>query len=155
MTFRGSASVTSVRHTAAVDNVRVRVMRAVEKSCELIATEAKAICPRDTGTLADSIIVTPPVREGNTITGYVSATVPYAAFVEFGTGIRGMGTYAWKLPASGVPFTGEWVYDHKKKDWKGHEAQPFMRPALDTSRDQIFAIFAENLAGRPSLAEGW
>ena len=42
-----------------------------------------------------------------------------------------------------VPITGSWVYDYKKQNWVGHEAQPYMRPALDTARPAILEAFAK------------
>ena len=80
----------------------------------------------------------------------MAATAPYAAFVEYGTGLRGAGTYPYELPSEGVPYTGSWVYDYKRQNWQGHAAQPFMRPALDTARPEIRAIFGRNVAAASS-----
>jgi HK97 gp10 family phage protein len=144
MNFRAQAT-TSINTAVLREKLRVAVQLSVEQSCELIADEARSICPVDTGELRDSIVVVPPVVEGSTVVGGVAATAGHAAFVEFGTGLRGMGTYPGPLPQEGVPFTGSWVYDYKHQKWVGHASQSFMRPAVDAARDRIKGIFVSNV----------
>lgn len=83
--------------------------------------------------------------KGTSVKGYVMYSAGHAAFVEFGTGIVGRGTYPFELPTEGVPFTGEWVYDYKQQDWRGMVAQPYLRPALDICRQQILDAFQDAL----------
>jgi len=113
----------------------------VQKGQRIVAEHAKQICPVNTGALQESIGVQEPVDDFNRITGAVVASAPYASFVEFGTGLRGAGTYPGDLPQEGVPITGAWQYDYKRQNWKGQPAQPFMRPALDSARSDVLAEF--------------
>lgn len=119
----------------------VKMFASVKKSQRLIVEHAKAIAPVDSGELQQSIEAREPVDNFSEIVGEVVASAGHASFVEFGTGIRGAGTYPYPLPKEGVPITGSWVYDYKKQNWIGMPARPFMRPALDTSRAQILEEF--------------
>lgn len=99
---------------------------------ELVVDEAKAICPVDTGALQASIHAT--VADGDkTVVGTIAADVPYAAFVEYGTGRRGASS----------PGAGPYPYT---LSWPGMVAQPFLRPALDTSREAIKSLFKSEVA---------
>lgn len=109
---------------------------AVRASCQaaaqLIQQAAQAKCPRRTGRLADSIAV--EVIDGDV---QMSATVgprgvDYDFYVEFGTGRRGAGSAG----------AGPYPY---KESWPGMAAQPYMRPAIDESRDAILDLFASNI----------
>ncbi len=83
--------------------------------------------------------------KGTRVDGYVMYSAGHAAFVEFGTGIMGRGTYPYDLPTEGVPITGQWIYDYKQQDWRGMVAQPYLRTALDICRQQILDAFREAL----------
>lgn len=101
-------------------------------SSKLIEDTAKLLCPRDTGALAESI--TTEIRETEkTITGIVSPHMPYAAFVEFGTGIVGAGSAG----AGPGPYSST---------WPGMVAQPYMRPALDSSRGAVSDLFRSEIS---------
>lgn len=110
--------------------VQVKVYSAVGKAQQAVLEEAKALCPVDTGDLRASITYAEPVDNGKQIRGEVSANMPYAAYVEFGTGHRGASS-----PGAGpFPYT---------MTWPGMAAQPYMRPALDNSRDKVLSEFKE------------
>lgn len=110
------------------------VQTSVEQCGEIVVEAAKAYCPVDTGDLRDSIAYR--ITEGSrTITAVVDAAMPYAGYVEYGTGVRGANT-------PGVQ-PGPYPYD---PSWPGMVAQPFMRPALDETRSVIRETFASNLA---------
>ncbi len=117
-----------------------RLIAAVDAATELVLGASQQLVPVDTGDLVSS-----GGREvqwkGQKVTGSVSYTSAHASFVEFGTGLIGSGTYPYPLPESGVPITGSWIYDYKHQNWKGHIAQPYLRPALDLSHDGIIAGF--------------
>ena len=81
-------------------------------------------------------------RPNQRVVGSIVYRASYAAFVEFGTGLRGIGTYPYNLPETGTPFTGAWVYDFRGQGWIGHPSQPYMRPPLDSKRDEIMGGFA-------------
>lgn len=107
------------------------VRMAVEKSCSLIETRAKELCPVDTGALRDSIR-TEIDESGKTIIGRVGPTMHYSAYVEYGTGIRGAASEG----AGAGPYS---------TTWPGMPAQPYMRPALDEARTKVMDIFANDI----------
>lgn len=107
---------------------------AVQMAAEIVVDEAKALVPVDTGALQDSISATVTDTE-TTSAAKITAAQPYAAYVEFGTGRRG---------AAG-PGSGPYPYN---PDWPGMTPRPYMRPALDTTRDAVLAAFKSQLAVR-------
>lgn len=121
--------------------VQVKLFAKVQRAQEVVVEEAKTVCPVDTGELVSTIQAGEIVNDGNRIIGPVMATSGHAAFVEFGTGIRGSGTYPYPLPQAGVPFTGSWIYDYKSQGWIGMPSQPYLRPALDIARARVLTEF--------------
>lgn len=105
-----------------------------ETSQELVAV--------DTGELKASGAVEVN-QSGNEVSAEVSYGTNHAMFSEFGTGIRGEGTYPYDLPQEGVPITGSWIYDYKKQNWKGHPSQPYLRPAFEAHRDDATEVVAQ------------
>jgi HK97 gp10 family phage protein len=117
---------------------------AAKEAAQIVLQDAQAIVPVDTGELRSSGRA--DVREENlAVIGTVSFTAEHAGFVEYGTGLRGSGTYPGPLPQTGVPKTGKWIYDYRGRGWVGRPATPFLRPALDNNRDRIKAIFQKLL----------
>lgn len=142
MNIRASATFRP-RDLAALEQlIAPRVIAATQAATEAVAEEARAIVPVDTGALRASI-ASRTEWIGRCARGYVMALAPHAAFVEFGTGLTGIGTYPYSLPVLGVPFTGSWIYDYKRQKWHGMAAQPYLRPSLDTSRPAILRAYAE------------
>lgn len=89
----------------------------IEELCQLGEDTAKANVHVDSGALKASI--THKVkRTKKKITGTITAGTDHAMFQEYGTGIRGKGTY--EGDSSG------WVYDYKNQGWAGHPATNFM-----------------------------
>lgn len=84
---------------------------------------AAAIVPVDTGRLQESGAESVEWK-GSAVTGTVQFNAPYAAYVEFGTGRRG----------SSSAGAGPYDYD---QNWPGMTAQPYLRPALDSTRAQV------------------
>jgi HK97 gp10 family phage protein len=140
--IRASSTFRPGNIAAIQQSVVLRAVNAVTKGTELVKSEAQTLCPVDTGELRASIASEVALR-GSLVTGTVYATAPHAAFVEFGTGLIGRGTYPFALPQSGVPYTGSWVYDFRGRGWKGMPAKPYMRPALDGAGPQIIGFFRE------------
>lgn len=105
------------------------LLDAVGAAGRAVEEEAKAICPVDTGVLRDSI-ASRVDQATNSVYATVYATAPYAGYVEFGTGIRG-------AESDGA---GPYPYNPK---WPGMAAQPFLRPALDTRRQEIKDAFLQ------------
>lgn len=90
---------------------------AIERICQYGEDFAKTVVPVDTGELRDSITHSVDVM-GNHVHGTIEAGTDHALFVEFGTGVKGAGTY--------LGDTTDWVYDIKGQNWQGHPANPFM-----------------------------
>ena len=109
------------------------IAASVAEAQGLIVEEAQRLCPVRTGALRDSIHAEDTQETGKTVVGNVVADAPYAAYVEFGTGIRGASSEgAGKGPYSPT--------------WPGMEAQPFLRPALDATREAVRETFHSNLS---------
>ena len=142
MNFRAQTTSRFVDQARIMQLIAPRAIAAVTEVCQAVASEARSICPVDTGELQSSIDVESVSLVGTVVSGSVSATAPHAGFVEFGTGLVGAGTYPYDLPQTGVPYTGAWQYDYRGRGWKGMAARPYMRPALDLARVQIPAAFA-------------
>src|ERR1035438_792958 len=117
-TPRGSGGrfVPVVLTPAAIDGVNAALRVIYDRSQELVAV--------DTGALKESGQINEAQSTGLTVAGSVAYTASYAAYVEFGTGIRGEAS----------PGAGEGPYD---PNWPGMAAQPYVRPALDTSHDEV------------------
>ncbi|MDE5781487.1 MAG: HK97 gp10 family phage protein [Lachnospiraceae bacterium] len=98
----------------------------ISKQTELIATDARSLCPVDTGHLRESI-QTRIVENKNEITGEVFTDIEYAPYVEFGTGQRGEKA---GLKREGINLA-------YSPDWAGMDPHPFMYPALEAHRDDI------------------
>lgn len=105
------------------------VTASVKAACDQIETAAKRYCPVDTGALRDSIETTID-DSGATVKGKVGPSMPYADYVEYGTGRRG---------DPGAP------YAHVET-WPGQVAQPYMRPALDETKPGILDLFRSQIS---------
>lgn len=108
--------------------VTPQVIASVQAACELIRTEAKALCPVDTGALRDSIAITLDTS-GKTIVGRVGPSMDYAEYVEYGTGKKG---------------DPDAPYGHVMT-WPGQSPQPYMRPAFDGAKQPVLDLFRSNL----------
>jgi HK97 gp10 family phage protein len=131
VSFSASATALSDRSAIVSAKIRAAVRQSVEQACDLIKEEAQAIVPVRTGALRDSIGWS-VADEDPIIVGTVSATMPYAGYVEWGTGRRGA-----ESPGHGpYPYT---------MTWPGMVAQPYMRPAVDTARGEIKGLLVSNV----------
>lgn len=110
------------------------VRASVEASAEYVLDQAKQLVPVDTGELRDSG-TTRIADTDKSVVGTVEFTADHAGYIEYGTGVRG---------AEG-PMPGPYPYN---ESWPGMEAQPYLRPAMDSARDVIREIFASNIAVR-------
>ena len=133
----------------------------VDELCRRLAEEgveaAKANVPVDTGWLQSGISVE---RVGDKDYLVVSAG-KYAAFVEFGTGVVGQGSYAGELPSGYTYNDGQTPAAHDPMDpdaWfyydaygvrrrtKGHAAQPYMLDTAEYIRASVMEIAKEVFA---------
>lgn len=114
---------------------------AVNQATELVHGQAKALAPADTGQLRESIHM--QVKDtGKEIQGRVYTNVEHAAYVEFGTGVKGNGTYPYQVKGLTLEYKDKgWAYfDEDKNEWiytKGQVAQPYMYPALKNNEKTI------------------
>lgn len=97
-----------------------------------ILRNAKLYVPKDTGMLANSIHMD-VTKEGKQIIGKVFTNNEYALYVEFGTGIKGNGSYPYKPKGVNLSY---------KQDWAGMVAQPYMFPALYSNLKSIKQILS-------------
>ena len=84
---------------------------------------SRQLVPVDTGELVSSGM-TSVAWQGSSVNGFISYSAGHAAFVEFGTGIRG----AASAGAGPYPYS---------ETWPGMVAQPYIRPALDLGRQEV------------------
>lgn len=103
----------------------------VELAANLVLNEALRIVPVDTGELRDSGHVTVEDTP-KSVVGKVIFDANHAAYVEYGTGIAGAAS------AGAGPFP----YD---PNWPGMPAQPYLRPAIDSSHDAIVELLRSNV----------
>lgn len=96
----------------------------------IVQKKAKALCPKDTGILRGSISVEVE-RQNKLFIGRVFTVIEYAKYVEFGTGIKGNGSYEYPVNLT--------YHD----TWKGMKAQPYMYPALIQSKKQVISFVKE------------
>lgn len=133
------------RLTQRFNNIAKMELRgAVNKATQLVHGQAKALAPADTGLLRESIHM--QVKDtGNAVEGRVYTNVEYAAYVEFGTGIKGNGTYPYQIEGLSLEYKDKgWVYYDEDKEKKiyttGQKAQPYMYPALKENEKTIKQI---------------
>ena len=130
-----------------IANLELR--EAMNKATQLVHGQAKALAPADTGILRNSIHM--QVKDtGKSIEGRVYTNVEYAPYVEFGTGIKGNGTYPYQVEGLNLVYKNKgWAYfDEDKGEWiftKGQKAQPYMYPALKQNEKTIKQILKQGV----------
>ena len=142
MNFRASSTFTPVDLSRLMQRLVPVMVEAVNEAVGIVVDEARSIAPNDSGDLVSNIGAGTIELTGSVVSGSVVSASAHAGFVEFGTGLRGRGTYPYDLPTENVPITGSWIYDYKNQQWIGMESQPYLRPALDTARPAILQAFA-------------
>ena len=122
-----------------------KVIETMNNAVLLVEGQAKALVPVNTDNLRGSIHPK-VIHAGNIVIGKVFTNVNYAPYVEFGTGIKGKGTYPSKdvdLEYRDTP----WVYTPDGGDTyyrtEGQVAQPYMYPALKQNEKKIKSMFKE------------
>ena len=142
MNFSARSSFSGLNLAVAQAAFEQAARLSVEQGAEIVLEEAEAIVPvsgetkNESGTsgeLRDSGHVEMLVSSGPAPSAAVVFDAPYAAYVEYGTGVRGAAS----------PGAGEGPYD---PNWPGMVAQPYLRPALDTARPAIVEVFRDNAA---------
>lgn len=118
--------------TAKLNNMsKMEVDKAMNDALKIVHGQAKTLAPVDKGDLAESIHMDKK-KTPNGLEGRVYTNLEYAMYVEFGTGIRGNGSYPYNIEGIELAY---------KEDWKGMKAQPYMYPALKNNEKKIRQIF--------------
>lgn len=125
---------------------KLDLVQKLNRATALVHGQAKALAPVDTGDLAGSIRMDVK-KTDKQIQGRVYTNKEYAPYVEFGTGVKGNGTYPYKVKGLNLTYKDKgWAYWDEKEDkyiyTKGQVAQPYMYPALKRSTKQIKAIMS-------------
>ena len=132
------------------DNIaKMELSDTMNKATALVHGQAKALAPVNKGQLAGSIHMK-VAKKNNSVEGRVYTNVEYAPFVEFGTGIKGNGTYPYDVEGLSLEYkdkgwayfdedTGKWIYT------KGQEARPYMYPALKENEKTIKKMFRDGV----------
>ena len=131
MKIRARAEFKPVSFEGFERKIQPAIIAAVKQGTNVVVGEAMVLVHVDSGDLMDTIRGEVAAWTGFVVKGWIIAgneTVNYAAFNEFGTGIRGASSAG----------AGPYAYN---MEWPGMVAIPFMRPALDNSRDRILAAF--------------
>lgn len=130
----------------------LQMEHSVEEITKLVHGQAKAIAPADTGQLRGSIHM--DVKKlPDKVQGRVYSNVEYAAYVEFGTGVTGNGTYPYRVKGLNLEYKEKgWAYyDEDKGEWiytKGQAAQPYMYPAIHRGRKIMKTIMKTGIKNR-------
>lgn len=132
MNFRAQSTFSGLNLAVAQAAFEQAARLSVEQGAEIVLEEAEAIVPVDTGDLRNAGHVE-ILAAGAQPSAAVVFDSDHAAFVEYGTGIRGAASAG----------AGDGPYD---PNWPGMTAQPFLRPSLDSSRSAIVEVFRDNTA---------
>lgn len=110
---------------------------AMETATLLVESTAKELVPVDSGRLRSSIASEVQQIATNVIQGFVGTDVKYAEAVEFGTSSHTItgDPLAWK--------EGGEMHFATSVEHPGTEAQPYLRPAIETHRGDIIRLFEE------------
>ena len=122
---------------AKLNNTR-NIENALIRGGEIVRAEAQANCPKDTGRLANSIVV--QSEGGNSV--LIGPTADYGIYVEYGTGSKGDPSRPHTSKKGWVYFnerTGGFVYT------TGQAPQPFLVPALYSQKDAVIEAIRQGL----------
>ena len=123
--------------------------KSMTDAVKLVHGNAKSLAPVNKrgggGTLAESIHMDVD-KKADQIIGRVYTNLEYAMYVEFGTGVKGNGTYPYDIEGVNLTYKDSgWCYwDEKEEKWiytTGQVAQPYMYPALKNNEKAIKKLF--------------
>ena len=137
MNFKAQSSFSGLNLSVAQAAFETAARLSVEQGAAAVLETAESIVPVDTGELRESGHVE-LLQSGPQPSAAVVFDSEHAAYVEYGTGIRGAAS----------PGAGEGPYD---PNWPGMPAQPYLRPSLDIERPNIAEIFRDNVAAATKL----
>ena len=131
----------------------MELRESMNRATQLVHGQAKDLAPTNKngggGLLRDSIHM--QVKDtGKELQGRVYTNCEYGAYVEFGTGVTGNGTYPYQVEGLKLEYKNKgWAYyDEDKDEWiytKGQKAQPYMYPALKQNEKAIKKILKEGV----------
>lgn len=142
--IRGLASL-NAKLTKMVKGSGSELERGINMATAMVSGRAKRLAPVDTGHLRVSIHPQKAEIVGNEIAGAIVAGAEHAVYVEFGTGIRGNGSYPAEY--AGKDFSPAYSDTHT-----GQAAQPFLGRALHESERDVDQIvlrgFRKSIRGK-------
>jgi HK97 gp10 family phage protein len=124
--------------------------KAVVDATGLVKTSATLLAPSTTGQLRQSIKMDVK-QEDAAMVGKVFTNQEYAAYVEFGTGRKGKGTYPYEIEGVQLEYADyNWTFPDPKKEgeriWtSGQVAQPYMYPALALNKKNCTNIIQNSI----------
>jgi len=130
-----------------LENVKVAdLMPLMSKATLIVEAQAKANAPVNDGYLRQSIHPKVEYAGEGVLIGRVYTAIHYAPYVEFGTGVKGAGTYPYDPKDISLQYrTDGWVYSPDGGETfvytEGMVARPFMYPALAMNKDKINNLF--------------
>jgi HK97 gp10 family phage protein len=130
MNIRATSSFRPGNVAAVMDRITARAIAATSKATQRVLDTALEIVPVDTGELQSSGKLTITLT-GQYVKGTVSFDADHAAFVEFGTGIRGAASAG---AMSGISYSST---------WPGIPSQPYLRPALYQNQQATLGDFRD------------
>lgn len=113
--------------------------KGLQRASALVERAAKEKAPKDTGELRRSI-----ASKVEELKGIVYSNLLYAPYVEYGTGLFAEGEGGGRQD---VP----WWYQDDEGEWhktSGMKPQPYMKPALEESREEVIRLIREALKNR-------
>ena len=113
------------------------------EACEFVRREASNRAPMRTGALKSSIDYEVRSSDKNITEGVIFTDLPYATFVEFGTGPVGRDNHDGISPNVNAQWSDEpWVTTLNGISFLnfGQPAQPFLYPALADNIDKVMDI---------------
>ena len=129
------------------------VERGVNQATIMVEGRAKALCPtnkyRAGGELRQSIHPDTEIK-GDSVIGKVSTIKEYAAFVEFGVGIKGqMSNRNHKIPLAYRQTPWTYTPDDGETFIRtiGNVAQPYLYPALHQSKTEVKDLIIKSVQG--------
>lgn len=129
------------------------VERGVNQATIMVEGRAKMLCPTNKycagGELRQSIHPDTKIL-GDKAIGKVSTTKEYAAFVEFGVGIKGqISNRNKKIPLAYRQTPWTYTPDNGESFYRtiGNVAQPYLYPALQQSKNEVKQLIINSVKG--------
>ena len=110
------------------EKLKTRVIEEVKAGILNLETSAKRDCPVDMGTLRNSIHKDETLS-GSSYVGVVGSDLPYAPYVEFGTGGK------VSIPFGYEDFASQF-WSHNE-NWIGMNPHPYLIPNFEAEREKV------------------